>query len=148
MYLGFYRSAFRVKNRIAFPARLRSETGDRLLITNWFEHSLLILPKKEWEKLTQEIFEKASFLLPEIRDLDRFIYGGTFEIDLDQEGRFVLPAYLKEYAQIKKNVIFLGGAWYIQMWDEELFENYQELNALQIKEKAIKVFESIQVQKK
>lgn len=141
MFLGIFAVRLRQKNRIAFPAKFRKQTGDSLLITNWFENSLLVLPKDAWEKLVGNVFEKASFLLPEVRDLDRFIYGGTFEVELDEEGRFVLPKYLKEYAKIKDYVVFSGGNWYIQLWDKTLFENYRALSNIQIKEKAVKVFE-------
>lgn len=144
MFIGIYNVRLRQKNRIAFPSKLRKVTGDSLFITNWFENSLLVLPKKDWEELVSNIFENASVLLPEIRDLDRFIYGGTFEVELDSEGRFVMPKYLKEYAQIKDNVIITGGMWYIQMWDEKRFENYRAISSMQIKDKAVKVFEQIQ----
>ena len=142
MFIGLYRVRLRDKKRIAFPAKLRHITGDRLMITNWFEKSLLVLPKQEWERIVAEIFEKASFLLPEVRNLDQFIYGGTFELELDKEGRFVIPQYLAEYANIKKDIVITGGAWYISIWDESTFESYQTLNALQIRDKAKQVFEN------
>lgn len=141
MFLGIFTARVRAKNRIAFPSKFRKQTGSPLLITNWFENSLLVLPKDAWEKLVGEVFKKASFLLPEVRDLDRFIYGGTFEVELDAEGRFVLPKYLKEYAKIKDFAVFSGGMWYIQLWDRTLFENYRAITSIQIREKAIKVFE-------
>lgn len=142
MYFGLYTVRLRAKNRLAFPAKLKKETGNTLLVTNWLENSLLVLPKKEWEALVTDIFEKASFLLPEVRDLDRFIYGGTYEVELDGEARFVLPAYLKEYAHIEEEVVITGGAWYISIWDKARFESYRALNTLQVKEKAMKVFEN------
>ena len=140
MFLGIFTVRVRKKNRIAFPSKFRKQTGSTLFITNWFENSLLILPKDAWEKLVGDVFEKASFLLPEVRDLDRFIYGGTFEVYLDAEGRFVLPKYLKEYAKIKDYVVFSGGNWYIQLWDEKLFENYRAISNIKVKDAAIKVF--------
>lgn len=147
MYLGIYSSQVRAKNRLSFPARFRKQTGDILYLTNWFENSILVLPKNEWEQLTSNIFESASFMLPEVRDLDRFIFGGTFQIELDKEGRFVVPSYLKDYAELKKNAVFVGGMWYMQLWDEDVFENYRQINALQIKEKATKIFTQIKHEK-
>jgi MraZ protein len=138
----------RAKNRVAFPSPLRKITGDRLFITNWFDNSLLVLPKNEWDKLVGDIFGKAAFLLPEVRDLDRFIYGGTYEVEMDLEGRFVLPAYLKEYAKIEHEVIVTGGMWYMTMWDRTVFENYRVLNTIQLKEKAVGVFERVIKQNK
>src|SRR5690349_8792737 len=112
MFLGIYEVRLRAKNRIAFPAKLRKATGDKLVLTNWFENRLMILSQKEWELLIKNVFEKASFLSKEIRDLDTFIFNGSFEVELDNEGRFVLPSYLKEYAKITKDVIITGGMWY------------------------------------
>lgn len=141
MYFGLYTVRLRAKNRLAFPARFTKETGKTLFITNWFENSLLVLPKDKWEELVGQIFEKATFLLPEVRDLDRFIYGGTYEVELDGEARFVLPASLKEYAHIENEVVIFGGAWYISIWDKARFESYRALTTMQVKDKAIKVFE-------
>lgn len=142
MFIGLYEVRLRAKNRIAFPARLRKITGDKLTLTNWFDNSIIALPTKDWEILVKDIFEKASLLLPETRDLDRFIYGGTFEVELDSEGRFVLPGYLKEYAHIQEEIVITGGYWHITMWDGRTFESYRDLNKLQVKDKATKVFET------
>ena len=141
MYLGIVKVKVRAKNRVAFPSRFKKVTGNSLLITNWFENSLMLLPKEKWEELVKSFFEHVSVLQPEVRDLDRFLFGGTYEVELDPEGRFVVPAYLKEYAKIGENVIFVGGMWNIQMWDEKVFENYRAINAVQVREKAIKVFD-------
>lgn len=136
MYLGTYTARLRDKNRIAFPAKLKILTGDTLYITNWFENSLIVLPKTGWEKLTRELFPKRGYLLPEVRDLERFILGGTFEVTLDEEGRFILPRNLLDHAKIGNEVVFVGGMWYIQLWDGKLYESYRGLNLLQIKNKA------------
>lgn len=136
MYVGIYPVRLRAKNRLAFPARLRKQTNDSFLITNWFENTLMILPKAEWESLVSDLFREKSYLQAEVRDLDRFIFGGTFELDLDLEGRFVLPGYLKKHAKIENEVVFVGGMWYIQLWDRAMFENYREVNSMQMREKA------------
>lgn len=143
MFLGIYQVRLRAKNRVALPSKLRKITGDSLYITNWFDKSLLILPKNEWEKFTQDMLSKNSYLLPEARDLERFIFGGTVEVRLDREGRFVIPEKLIKYSGIEKNVIFAGGYWYISLWDETRYKNYQELTHLQIKDKAIKAYERL-----
>lgn len=141
MFVGRYTSKCKDKNRIVFPQKFKIETGNSLLITNWFENSLMILPNTLWEEVVEGIFKDTSLLLPDVREMDRFIFGGTYNIELDAEGRFVLPLFLKEHAKINRDVIFIGGMWYIQLWDESIFENYQTLISLQIKEKAIRVFE-------
>jgi len=143
MFLGSYSVKLRDKNRISFPSKFRELTGDSLFITNWFENSLLVLGKNEWEKFTTNIFKENSFLLSEVRDLERYIYGGTFEVELDSEGRFVIPPFLKEHAKIEKNAIFVGGLWHISLWDEEIYNSYRALNQIQIRTTAEKAYQKI-----
>lgn len=143
MFLGSYSVRLRDKNRISFPSKFRELTGDSLFITNWFENSLLVLGKNEWEKFTTNIFKENSFLLSDVRDLERYIYGGTFEVELDSEGRFVIPPFLKEHAKIGKNAIFVGGLWHISLWDEEIYNSYRALNQIQIRTTAEKAYQKI-----
>lgn len=143
MFLGSYTVSVREKNRVAFPKKFREITGDSLFFTNWFENSILILSKIDWEKFTTKLLRENSFLLPQVRDIERFIYGGTFEIQLDSEGRFVVPQYLKEHAKLGSEAQFVGGAWYISLWDKKLYESYRDLNQIQIKEKAIKAYREL-----
>lgn len=143
MFLGTFNVKVRDKNRIAFPAKFRELTGDTLFITNWFENSLLLLSSKDWEIFTSNLFKENSFLLSQVRDLERYIYGGTFEVKLDKEGRFVLPPSLKKHAKIERDAVFVGGAWYISLWNSIVYENYQELNQLQIRDKAEKAYQQL-----
>lgn len=140
MFLGSYKVKFRQKNRIAFPAKFRGKTGDVLYLTNWFEESILILGKEQWELFTKSLMGENTFLLSEVRELERFIFGGTFEVTLDREGRFVLPSLLKEHARVEDEAVFVGGAWYISMWDSKRYENYQGINRVQIKDKAMQAY--------
>lgn len=143
MYFAQYKVKVRAKNRIAFPVRLKKDLGDTFYLTNWFENTIIALSKRNFEKLGKELFAGASFLQPEVRDLDRFLLGGTFEVRLDDEGRFILPRYLKDYAGIQKNVVFVGSFWGIQIWDLNMFENYRAINNVQIKDKALKAFKTL-----
>lgn len=143
MYIGNYEVRLRAKNRLAFPSKFRKLTGDTLYITNWFEDSLIILSKKEWEKLTTDLLSVNSYLIPDVRDLERFIFGGSFEVNLDIEGRFVLPEYLKNYAKIDKEAVFIGGMWYISLWDLNKYESYRDMSRIQIKDKALRAYEKL-----
>lgn len=147
MFLGSFAVRVREKNRIVFPAKFREQTGDNLVITNWFERSILLLSKKDWERLIKDLFIKNSFLLPDVRDLERFIFEGTYEIQLDSEGRFVLPKALMLHSLIQKEAIFIGGLWYISLWDKAQYENYRDINNLLVKEKAVKIFNKLKENK-
>lgn len=148
MYLGFYTSKCTHKNQLTFPSKLKEKTGKRLLITNWFENSLIILPEEKGEAILNKAIENASSLLPEARDLTRFLYGNAVTVELDSKNRFVLPRGLREYARILHEAVFLGVNERIEIWDRKVYENYGKIREIQIRETAINHYNRIVKQKK
>jgi MraZ protein len=64
----------------------------------------------------------GSFIDKNIRDTSRFLVGGAKEIELDSQGRFVIPQPLYEHADISDEVVFIGLANWIEIWDKEKWE--------------------------
>lgn len=126
MYLGRFEVQVEAKNRVAFPSRFRDEIGKNLLIANWFEQSIIILKKNDVEGFLTEVRNK-SVLDRDVRDIERFIFGGMEEVTLDKQGRFVVPAFLRTHAQIKKKVTFIGAQRHIELWDTDIWENYYQM---------------------
>ncbi len=143
MFLGFYISAVTRKNQITFPSKLKVQTGGKLLITKWFENSLIILPQETGKMTLDKILSDSSALLPEERDLERFIYGNAQLLELDRKNRFVLPMDLKNHAKITKRAIYIGVSDRIELWDEEMYTNYGSMKELQIREVAIQHYNRI-----
>lgn len=143
MYLGFYTSHANKKNQLTFPGKFKDSTGKQLLITTWFERSLLILPLETGDSIIKTILKETSSLLPEVRDLERFLYGNATQIRLDSKNRFVVPSALREYAQIGKKAVFVGIGERIELWDEETYLNYGKIRELQIRETAINHYNRI-----
>lgn len=134
MILGQYRFKVGAKNRIALPKKFRDVLGEELVITCGFEKSLIVADKNVWETLLTE--EERSFLSPEARDITRFLLGGATEIELDEQGRFILPKYLAEFAGITHEVVYLGVATHVEIWDALVWEDYKSLMELQMRETA------------
>jgi MraZ protein len=126
MYIGRFEVQVEAKNRVAFPSRFRAEMGKNLLIANWFEQSIIILKKNDLESFLTEVRNK-SVLDPDVRDIERFIFGGMEEVILDRQGRFVVPAFLRQHAQIKTRVTFIGAQRHIELWDTDIWENYYQM---------------------
>lgn len=141
MYLGQYDARIGEKNRVAFPKKFRELAGSTLIITNWFENALAIFAKNFWETLAREHLQVDSFLVPDARELTRFIFAGASELMLDDQGRFILPEHLKQYGRIEKDAVFIGVGNYIELWDEALWGNYRGFTRVQIKELARRVAE-------
>ena len=106
MLIGEHEGKIAEKNRIALPKKFRDELKSGLIIARGYEECLIILDNNRWKKLINNI-ESKPFLNRSVRDTKRFIAGGASEIELDSQGRFVLPESLKLYAQIEKDVVFV-----------------------------------------
>lgn len=125
MLLGQYEAKFGAKNRIAFPKRLREVLGDKLIITLGYENSLIVVSQESWKALLEGT-EGRPFIQSEARETQRFLLGGASFVELDGKGRFVLPAYLREFAKIENEVIFLGLSRYVEIWDKKAWETYRK----------------------
>ncbi len=125
MLIGEYRNKVGEKNRVALPRKFREELGDNLIVTRGYEGSLIIVDTKLWKKLIKE-FGDTAFSLSKVRDTRRFLIGGATEVELDKQGRFVLPENLIEYGKIKDELVFIGLEDYIEVWDSQKWKDKLE----------------------
>ncbi len=121
MLIGEYQNKVGDRKRIALPKKLRDELGGDLILTRGYENSLVIVNKHLWENLSKDIIS-GSFINTDIRDTSRFLIGSATEIELDDQGRFVLPQALFDYAQLKDDVVFIGLVNWVEVWSKELWE--------------------------
>ncbi len=111
------------KNRLSFPKKFRKELGDRLIITANMEGSLLVVSATRFKTLLEGT-ENKPFIDRNVRETQRFLLGMANEIELDEKGRFILPAHLKEYAGIKSEAVFVGIYNRVEVWDKSRWEEY------------------------
>lgn len=140
MLLGQYEGKVGAKGRIAFPKRFREILGDRLIITLGYENSLIIVSEEGWKALLEGT-EGRPFVQSETRETQRFLLGGASFVELDDKGRFIIPSYLRTFAKIKDEVVFLGLSRYVEVWDKSRWEEYRgnlEENIEGISQKLIK----------
>lgn len=125
MLIGQYKAKVSPKGRIAFPKKFREELGDSLIITVGYENSLMVVSGKDWKSLIEST-EGKPFVLGTARDTNRFLLGEASELQLDEQGRFVMPVYLREYAKVKEEVVLLGLNKYVEIWDTLVWGEYQK----------------------
>jgi MraZ protein len=116
MLLGEYQVGVADKNRISLPRKLLSHLNGEAVITRGYEQSLILVDNHRWESLIAEVNAKPLLNLS-VRDTKRFLIGGAFEIQIDAQGRFVLPESLKTYAEIGDQISILGVGEWIEIWD-------------------------------
>lgn len=125
MLIGQYDGKIDVKGRSAFPKKFREILGDKLIVTLGYENALIVVSEKNWKALLEGT-EGRPFIDSATRETQRFLLGGASGVELDSKGRFILPAYLREFGKIKDEVVFIGLSRYVEIWSKEVWEEYRK----------------------
>lgn len=124
MLIGQYRSKVSLKGRVAFPKKFREILGEKIILTRGYEGCLIAVSEKEWKTLVEATADKP-FVFGPARDTARFLLGNAALVELDEQGRFIIPPHLREYSQLGNEVVFLGLNRYVEIWSKERWEDYQ-----------------------
>lgn len=111
------------KGRMAVPARYRDKItehccGHMVATIDTEERCLLLYPLAEWEEIQEKIEALPSFN-PAARRIQRLLIGHATDLDMDANGRLLLSAPLREYAELNKKIILLGQGNKFEIWSEE-----------------------------
>ena len=123
MFLGTYLTYFSGKGRVILPKKLRGSLGKghEVYLTKGLDGCVWGFDKRTWEKQAEmqleiPITEKKG------RDLRRLIFSGTELVELDLQGRFIIPIELLAYAKIKERVLLIGAGDHFEIWDPKAWE--------------------------
>jgi MraZ protein len=125
MLIGQYEHTIDIKKRLALPAKFRGELGDKVIITRGIEGCLAVYTEKEW-KIMSDKLGGLTISQAEARSFTRMILAGAMEVSLDKLGRILVPDYLKQYADLKKNVVICGLSNRLEIWDSAKWETYKK----------------------
>ncbi|HHX99486.1 TPA: division/cell wall cluster transcriptional repressor MraZ [Candidatus Dojkabacteria bacterium] len=125
MIIGEYKSKVGEKKRVSLPAKFREEIGEDLILTRGYEDALILVNKSMWERVAKDVMD-GSFTDKNIRDTSRFLVGSAKEVQMDSQGRFVIPEALFKHAQLGENITFIGLINWIEIWDTEKWQKRVE----------------------
>jgi MraZ protein len=125
MLLGQYEGKIGEKHQAALPKKFRETLGETLIITKGFENCLIIVSEENWKTLLEGT-EGKPFTNKSTRELQRFLLGNATQIELDTKGRFVIPEYLRDFADLKSEVIFAGIQRFVEVWDKKRWDEHQK----------------------
>ena len=124
MFIGEYTSSMDAKGRSAVPAKFRLKLNASAVVTRGLDQSLFLYPKQEWELLAAKLsalpLSKASS-----RAFARLMLAGAFEVDIDRQGRMIIPDYLRKFASLTKKVVAARLYNRIEIWDEQAWQNFK-----------------------
>ena len=125
MLIGEYQHAIDTKNRMIVPAKLREDLGNKFVITKGLDGCLYAYPLDEWEKFEEKL-KNLPLTNKDARAFVRFFVAGATEVETDKQGRGLIPANLREYASIEKEIVTIGALNKIEIWSKEKWESYNE----------------------
>ncbi|MFZ2538534.1 MAG: division/cell wall cluster transcriptional repressor MraZ [Oscillospiraceae bacterium] len=121
MLIGEYNYSIDVKGRLNFPVKLREDLGDRFVIAKGLgDNCLFVYSLDEWQNIEQKI---KSLPLSKARHLQRFFFASACEVEPDKQGRIVIPANLREYSTLEKDVMVIGASTHCEIWSKENWDS-------------------------
>ena len=120
MLIGEYSHNIDVKGRVNFPAKLREDLGQRFIITKGLDDCLFVYSAEGWAELERKIKELP---MSKARDIQRYLFSGACEVEPDKQGRILIPANLREFAGLDKDVLIIGASNRAEIWNKQKWEN-------------------------
>ncbi len=127
MFIGEYQHAIDNKNRMIIPSKFREALGEGFVLTKGLDGCLYAYTMEEW-KILEEKLKKLPLTSKDARAFVRFFFSGANEVDIDKQGRTLIPQNLLEYAGIKKEIVSIGVSTRIEIWGKEKWEEYNSQN--------------------
>lgn len=125
MFIGEYYHSLDEKGRLAIPVKFRSAFAPGAVVTRGLDNCLFVYPKKDWAQLADRL-AKLPISKANTRAFARLMLAGAMEVDIDKQGRVVLPDYLREFSLLKKNVVVTGLYNRLEIWDKVKWDQYRK----------------------
>ncbi len=125
MFMGEYQHNMDKKGRVIIPAKFRGKLGDKFVATRGLDNCLFVYPMQEWSILEEKL-TNLPITSKNARSFVRFFFSGATECTLDKQGRVSIPANLRNYAELEKEIVVIGLANRIELWAVEKWDDYMQ----------------------
>jgi transcriptional regulator MraZ len=124
MLLGEFKHNLDIKGRMAIPAKFRDKLEAGAIITRGIDDCLFVFANNEWETLAKKLVA-LPLAQANSRAFARLMLAGATDVELDNQGRILIPDYLRKYAGLSKSVVVAGLYNRIEIWDEAAWTTYK-----------------------
>ena len=122
MFVGTYLVSVTSGKRISIPSVFRQKLGKSVILAKWYENCLVLSGTDSWNALLDRVTGGEKMIIEPIRQTEHFIFASAFEVEVDDQGRIVLPDRLISYAGLGESVYFLGVGDRVEVWNKEIWE--------------------------
>ncbi len=122
MFMSQYNHTVDPKGRLIIPAKFRDILGEEFVVTKGMDGCLFAYANEDWR-----VFEEKLTSLPitnrDARKFARFFLAGAAQVEVDKQGRILLPAHLREFGELEKDVVLVGVGSRIEIWNRDKWES-------------------------
>ncbi|MGH8876416.1 MAG: division/cell wall cluster transcriptional repressor MraZ [Stackebrandtia sp.] len=123
MFLGTQTPRLDDKGRLILPAKFRDELAGGLVITKGQERCLYVFPMPEFNRIADEL-HKAPMTNKAARAYNRVFFASAHDEIPDKQGRVTIPAHLREYAGLDRELVVIGASTRVEVWDAQAWQTY------------------------
>lgn len=123
MFIGEYHHSLDQKGRLAIPTKFRKFFGGKAVVTRGLDNCLFVYTMPEWKKLAEKL-SNLPISQANTRAFARLMLAGAMDVDLDKQGRIILPEYLRSFAGMKKATVITGLYNRLEVWSEDAWTKY------------------------
>ncbi len=124
MFIGEYHFTIDNKGRIAIPSKLRKELMQEGVLTRGLDNCLFLFTTQDWEQMAEKI-KNLPLSQANSRAFARLMLAGAMNVEMDNQGRILIPEYLRKYAHLNKKVVLAGVYNRLEIWDETEWLTYK-----------------------
>lgn len=143
MWYGEYIHTLDDKDRFILPAKFREKIKElkrkKFFITRGLDGCLFLFHQDAWEQLEEKL-KSLSFTKQQSRHFNRLYFSGAHEIEIDAQGRAIVPGHLKEFARIEREIVILGIADRIEIWGKQQWDSFYQENRKRFEEVSENLF--------
>ena len=127
MFMGDYSHTIDTKGRLIIPSKFREELGETFVVTKGLDGCLFVFSDEEWRAFEIKL-KSLPLTNKNARQFARFFVAGATPCELDKQGRILLPATLREFAGLEKDVVLTGMLNRIEIWSKEKWNENNSLD--------------------
>jgi MraZ protein len=135
VFFGEYDHTMDTKGRVSMPAKFREKLSGTFYITQGLDTCLFVFPEDEWQKIVTKL-KDLPLTNKDARNFVRKFFSGAMEATFDKQGRVMISPKLREYANFEKEITVIGVSSRIELWSNEVWENYNNDEGLTYEELA------------
>lgn len=125
MFLGTHTPRLDDKGRLILPAKYREDLAEGLVLTRGQERCIYVFSAEEFGRVHQQM-RQAPLTSRQARDYIRVFLSGASDEVPDRQGRITIPATLREYAGLDRDVTVIGAGDRAEIWDSAGWNTYLE----------------------